>query len=165
MKNLCSSLLAVSFGSYATRSTMASIWMMTVVEGKEDLHEVIPHSVFGDKSVISLCLLDDGAEVTTSAIFHEDVENASISVNVSIVIAYNVFMVEVLENVSSEHTCMVSVWWSRLTRKMRHSHFSNDLLTIPLRHPLKIELFASKNLAEKTLRYGLRSHGGRRVDG
>lgn len=60
----------------------------------------MPYCVLGNQPVVFLCLLDDGGKVTTSAILHEDVEDASFSVNVSVVIAYNVFMIKVLKNVS-----------------------------------------------------------------
>lgn len=74
--------------------------MMTVVEGEQNLHEVVPDSVFGYGPVLALCLLDDGGEVATTAVFHEDVENARVAVDVAVVIAYNVFVVKVLQNVT-----------------------------------------------------------------
>ncbi len=72
---------------------------MTVVEGEENLHEVVPDGVFGDRSVVSLGMLDNSAQVPAPAILHEDVEDAGVAVHMSIVIAYNVFVVEVLQDV------------------------------------------------------------------
>lgn len=71
-----------------------------MVEGEEDLHEVIPDGVFRNRSALALCLLDDGGEIATTAVFHKDVEDASVAVDVAVVIAYNVFVVEVLQDVT-----------------------------------------------------------------
>ena len=60
----------------------------------------MPNRVLGNESVVFLCLLDDRGKVTTSTVFHEDVEDTGFSVNVSVVIAYNVFIFKVLEDVS-----------------------------------------------------------------
>jgi len=46
-------------------------------------------------------LLDDGGEVATSAVLHEDVENASVYVDLSVMVSYNVVMMKVLENIST----------------------------------------------------------------
>ena len=72
-----------------------SIRVMAVVEGEQDLHEIIPYSVLGDKAVVSLGLLNDGREVATPAEFHENVQNSRIAVYVSVVIAYDMFVVKV----------------------------------------------------------------------
>ncbi len=47
-------------------------------------------------------LFDDGGQVTTSTVFHEDVENARIPVDVSVDVSYNVFVVKVFEDVSDQ---------------------------------------------------------------
>lgn len=47
-------------------------------------------------------LFDDGGQVPASTVFHEDVENACIPVNVSVDVSYNMFVIKVFENVSSE---------------------------------------------------------------
>ena len=99
MKNLCPPFLAIILRSYTTCPAVTAVGVVAVVERKEDLHKVVPDSVFGNESVVSLCLLDDGAEVATTTVFHKDVEDASLSVNVSVMIAYNMFVVEVLEDV------------------------------------------------------------------
>ena len=89
MKNLCSPLLAITtLNPYAASPSMTSIRVMAVVEGEQDLHEIIPYSVLGDKAVVSLGLLNDGREVATPAEFHENVQNSRIAVYVSVVIAY-----------------------------------------------------------------------------
>lgn len=43
-----------------------------------------------------LRLFDDGGEIAAAAVFHKDIKDATFSVNVSVVIAYNVFVVKVL---------------------------------------------------------------------
>lgn len=40
-----------------------------------------------------LGLFDDAGEVTTTAVLHDDVEDASISVDVTVVISYDVFVI------------------------------------------------------------------------
>ena len=85
-----------------TASATVPVWMVTMVEGKENLHKVVPDGVFWDGSILSLSLLDDGGEVATTAVLHEDVKDACVAVDVAVVIAYNVLVVEVLENVPIE---------------------------------------------------------------
>jgi len=60
----------------------------------------MPDGVFGNWSVQLRSLFDDGGEVATAAVFHENVENSSVSINVSVVISYNVVVMKVLENIS-----------------------------------------------------------------
>ena len=48
-----------------------------------------------------LCLFDDAGEVTTTTVLHEDVEDAGVSVYVSVVISYDVFVVQVFEDIST----------------------------------------------------------------
>lgn len=49
-----------------------------------------------------LGLFDDGGQVATSAIFHEDVKDSSVTVNESVMVSHNVFMMEVLEDITSK---------------------------------------------------------------
>ena len=51
-------------------------------------------------------LEDDSGEIASSAVFHEDVKNPSVAVNITIVISDDVIMVEVFENVSTDTTCL-----------------------------------------------------------
>ena len=60
----------------------------------------MPDGVFGYGLVQFRSLSDDGGEVATAAIFHEDIENSSGSINVSVMISYNVVVMKVLQNVS-----------------------------------------------------------------
>lgn len=46
-------------------------------------------------------LFDDGGQVPASTVFHKDVENARIPVNVSVDVSYNVFVIKVFQDVSS----------------------------------------------------------------
>ena len=50
----------------------------------------MPDGVFRYGSILFRCLLDDGGEVATAAVLYEDVENSSVSVDVSVVVSYNV---------------------------------------------------------------------------
>ena len=147
MKDLRPLLLPIAISSSdATCPPMTAVRMVTVVEGKKNLHEVVPNSVFGDKSVVSLSVLDDRREVAAPTVFHEDIQNACISVHVSVVITYNVFVVEVLQNVARGRRRELVGWLHCIVRK--HSHFSNNLLAIPLRHALKVKFLAREDLRD-----------------
>ena len=112
MKNLCSLVLPVAVrGAHTTCPAVSAIGMMAVVEREEDLHEIVPDGVFGNESVMPLGLFDDGGEVAASAEFHENVQDARIAVNVSVVIAYNVFVMEVLEDVARKARVGAVVEW------------------------------------------------------
>ena len=80
--------------------TSGSIWVMTMIECEEKLHEVVPDCIFRNRSVMPLCQFDDVGEVAASTVLHEDVENTSVAVDVSIVISYNVLVMEVFEDVA-----------------------------------------------------------------
>ena len=79
---------------------MTAVWMVTIVEGKEDLHKVVPDGIFWDGSAVSLGLFDDAREVAAAAVFHEDVEYPGVAVDITVMIAYNVFVVQVFEDVT-----------------------------------------------------------------
>ena len=101
MENLGSLFLVLPVSSaHATRSSMTAVWMMAVVEGKEDLHEIVPDGIFWNETIMSLCLLDDGGEVAIAAVLHEDVHDACFAVDVAVMVAYNMFMVEIFEDVA-----------------------------------------------------------------
>jgi len=72
-----------------------------MVQRLENLEEIVPDGIFGYGTVLFRRLIDDGGKVATAAVFHEDIENSSISINVSVVVLYNVVMMKVLENVSA----------------------------------------------------------------
>ena len=63
--------------------------------------------VLGYGLVLFRRLLDDGGEIATAAVLHEDVENASVSVKISVVVSYNVVMMKILENVSTRSLLLV----------------------------------------------------------
>lgn len=77
-----------------------AIWMMTVMECEESLHEVVPDSVFWYWTIVFLGLFDNCGEVTSTTVFHENVEYSCIAVYVTIVIAYDMFMVKVFEDIT-----------------------------------------------------------------
>jgi uncharacterized alkaline shock family protein YloU len=66
----------------------------------EDLEEIVPDGVFGYGSVQFRSLFDDGGEVATATVLHENIENTGVSVNISVVISYNVVVMKVLQNIS-----------------------------------------------------------------
>ena len=103
----------------------------------------MPNGVFGYGSVLFRRLFDDGGEVATAAVLHEDVENSSVSVDVSIVVSYNVVVMKVLENVSRRSLLSVS---GGDTGVNQDAHFCNNLLSISLAHPLKVEFFTREYL-------------------
>ena len=57
-------------------------------------------SSFRYGSVLFHCLFDNGREVATATVFHDNAENSSVSVNISVMVSYNVVMVKVLKYVS-----------------------------------------------------------------
>lgn len=102
MQNLWPSLLSLFPipGTAGTTRPSVSIGMVTVIQREQDLHEIAPDGVFRNRSSGALGLFDDGGEVAAAAVFHDDVEDAGIAVDVAVVIAYNVFVVEVFEDIS-----------------------------------------------------------------
>lgn len=93
-----SSLSAYSVPSI-TSATVA-IRMMAIIQGEQDLHEVVPYCFFRYRTSESLGLLEDSREVASSTILHDDIQNAVLSINVAVMIAYNMFVMEVLEDIS-----------------------------------------------------------------
>lgn len=61
VKDLRSPVPPICLRSYTACPSVAAIWMVTVIECEEDLHEVVPDCVFWDCSVVSLGMLDDSA--------------------------------------------------------------------------------------------------------
>jgi len=85
--------------------------------------------VFGYGLVLFRRLLDDGGEVAIAAVIHEDVENSSVSVNVSVAVSYNVVVLEVLENVS---TCSLLSVGDEFTQVGQDAHFCHNLFSCSL---------------------------------
>lgn len=71
-----------------------------MVECKQNLHEIVPDRVFGYWSVVLLSLLNDSREVSTSAVFHKNIENTGFAVNVTVMISYYVFVVQVFQDIA-----------------------------------------------------------------
>jgi hypothetical protein len=89
-----------------------------------------------------LCsVLDDGGEIATTTVFHQYVQNSSVSVNISIVIAYDAVMMKVLKDVAE-----VSSVFSRPT-KQACAHFCYNLFSVPLTHPFKVKLLSHDYLS------------------
>ena len=79
------------------------IGVMATVQHLESLEEIVPDRVFGYWPVLFHRLIDDGGKVTTTALFHENlnIENSSISIEVCVVVLYDVVVMKVPENVSA----------------------------------------------------------------
>ena len=103
MKDLRPLLLPIAVSSSdATCPPMTAVRVVTVVECKKNLHEVVPNSVFGDKAVVSLSVLDDRREVAAPTVFHEDIHDARITVDITVVVPNDVFVVQILEDVPED---------------------------------------------------------------
>lgn len=100
MQDWSPSFLALPITSRTLRPRIA-IWMVTVMQRQQDLHKVVPDGFFRYQVVVLLRLLDDGRQVSASAIFHQNVQHACITVNIAVVILHNMCMVEILQNVAS----------------------------------------------------------------
>ena len=111
----------------------------------------MPDGIFGYGSVLFRRLLDNGGEVATAAVFHKDVKNPSVSVDVSVMVSYNVAVMKVLEDVSTRPLLLVS---EEDTGVGRDAHFCYNLLSISLAHPLKVEFFAREYLRETAVSLG-----------
>lgn len=101
MQNLCSSMPILPLLPTASRPRV-SVGVMTVVQGEQNLHKIVPDGILGYWSSMLLRLFDKRRQISTAAVFHENIEDASVAVNVAIVIANDMFMVEVLEDVSAD---------------------------------------------------------------
>lgn len=95
-----------------------AVGVVAMVQREEDLHEIVPNDVLRDGTILLHCLFDDGGQVSTTAVLHKNIEDTSVSINVTVVISYNVVVVQVFEDVS--RTCERS--WSRRNNK-RRVHF------------------------------------------
>ena len=112
----------------------------------------MPDGVFGYGSVLFRRLLDhdNGREVATAAVLHENIENPSVSVDVLVVVSYDVAVMKVLEDVSTRSFLLVS----KDTEVDQDSHFCYNLLSISLAHPLKVEFLAREYLRETAVSLG-----------
>jgi len=86
-------------------------------------------------------LFDDSGKVATTTVFHENVENSSVSINITVVISYNVVVMKVLQYVPSHQ-----VSWANPARMIARVHFGYNLFPVPLTHPLKVEFFPGEDL-------------------
>lgn len=78
----------------------------------------MPDGIFRYGSILFRSLFDDGGEVSATAVFHENVENASVSIDISVVVSYNVVVMEVFEYVSGGY-----MKTSQTKRKEKNVHF------------------------------------------
>ena len=100
MEDLRSPLLVLSAPAPSATRPAGRMWVVTVIESEEDLHEIVPDGVFWDGTAVSLGLFDDTREVAPAAVFHEAVEYPGVAVDIAVVIAYDVFVVQVFEDVT-----------------------------------------------------------------
>jgi len=78
------------------------IGVMAMVQRLENLEEIVPDGVLGYWPVLFHRLIDDGRKISPAAVFHENIENSGISIDVSVMVSYNVIVMKVLENVSAQ---------------------------------------------------------------
>jgi len=89
---------------------------------------------------MSLCLLDDGRQISTSTILHKDVQYTCIAVNIAVVVFDNVSMVEILQNVAS---CGSGQALSCYSINNADEHLGHNLLAIAFIHSLKFDFLPS----------------------
>jgi len=65
------------------------VLVMAMVQRLENSEEIVSDSVFGYGPVLFGCLIYDSGKVATAAVFHENVESSSVSIDVA---SYNVVM-------------------------------------------------------------------------
>lgn len=78
-----------------------AVWVVTVVQCEEDLHKVMPYRVFRDRSAMPLGLLDNGRQIASATVFHEDVKDTRIAIDITVMIAYYVFVMKIFEDITS----------------------------------------------------------------
>ena len=86
-----------------TRNTRPriTIWVVAIMQSQQDLHKVVPDGLLWYWAVMLLRLFDDRRQVSPSTIFHKNVQRACVAVNVAVVILYNMFVVEILQDIAS----------------------------------------------------------------
>lgn len=75
------------------------VGVMTMLQSKEYLRKVVPDCIFRNQSAGLLRLLDDAGEISSAAVFHEDVEDARIAIDMAIMVTDNMVVMEVFEDV------------------------------------------------------------------
>ena len=100
MQYLWSSLLLVCTRQNGSATAQPPLSAVAIVQGEQDLHKVVPYRIFWYWPAVSLCLFDNAGQVSTPTILHKNIQDPRLPVNVSVVIAYNVFVMEVLEDVA-----------------------------------------------------------------
>ena len=113
-----------------------------MLERQKNLHEIVPDGVLWNRPAMPLCLLDDAREVSATAVLHENVENSGVAVDVAVMVADDVFVMQVLEDVTGRGMVWVVVRW--VVR--RHSHFCDDLFAVALGHALEVEFLTCEDL-------------------
>ena len=69
---------------------------MTIMQRQQNLHKIMPDSLFRNEAVVFLRLLDHGGQVTASAVLHEYIQISCVAVNVAVTISHDVVVVQVL---------------------------------------------------------------------
>jgi hypothetical protein len=87
-----------------------------------------------------LCLLDDGRQISTSTIFHKNVQYTCVTVNIAVVVLDNMSMVEILQNVAS---CGSGQALPCYSINNVDEHLGHNLLAITFIHALEIDLLPS----------------------
>ena len=129
MQNLDSLPVTRISGRRTPSATVTSIGVMTVMQCEQNLHKITPNGIFRYQSVMFRSLFDGDGQISTSAVFHEDVENASIVVNYSVDVLHNVLMTKVFEVGANEECGRCAEKEKELVRK--GSNKEEMTLTLP----------------------------------
>jgi hypothetical protein len=89
---------------------------------------------------MSLSLLDDGRQISTSTIFHKNIQYTCITVNIAVVVFDNVSMVEILQNVAN---CGSGQALPCYSINNADEHLGHNLLAIAFIHSFKIDFLPS----------------------
>jgi hypothetical protein len=133
--------------------------VVTVMQGQQYLHEVTPNGIFGYRFVVFLSVFDDIWKVAATTVFHEYIENTSITVYVAVMISDNVVMVEVFQDVTDANPSKLvndSSWiWGVLTLPLQfvsclvRSYAQSWVLCVPI--SVKVTLVRTRQTVNRRL--------------
>lgn len=127
MQDLGSPLLPIHIArnAHPTPAPSVAIGVVAVVERKEDLHKIIPDRVFRYWPVVFAGLFNDSREIAATAVLHHDVEDSGVAIDMSVVVSYDVVVVEVFEDVSTRFFFFESA--TRRENEKQHTHTSDTI--------------------------------------
>lgn len=86
-----------------------------------------------------LCLLNDRRQVSTSTIFHKNVQHACVAINEAVVILHDMRMIQIFQNVAGG----VLGQGFFLNTGDEDEHFCDNLPAITFVHAFEIDFFSS----------------------